>query len=57
MEKNEPSKRFPKKPKFGRMLVPPEKFHTTKKGLKGYSRDEQKRLAREAQDLRDDPME
>jgi len=42
-----PSK--PKKPKvkFTRVLLPPAKFHTTKKGKRGYRRDEQKKETRE----------
>ena len=39
----------PKKPKvkFTRVLLPPAKFHTTKKGKRGYRRDEQKEETRE----------
>ena len=37
-------------PPFGRAVVPPEKFHTTKKGKRGYSRrktrDEERKAAR-----------
>jgi hypothetical protein len=41
-----PSK--PKKPKvkFTRVLLPPAKFHTTKKGKRGYTRDKAKKEIR-----------
>ena len=38
-------------PRFARAVVPPEKFHTTKKGKRGYSRrktrDEERKAAQE----------
>lgn len=38
-------------PRFARAVVPPEKFHTTKKGKRGYSRrktrDEERRATQE----------
>ena len=39
----------PKKPKvkFTRVLLPPAKFHTTKKGKRGYTRDEVKKETQE----------
>jgi len=37
-------------PRFARAVVPPEKFHTTKKGKRGYSRrktrEEERKAAR-----------
>ena len=42
----------PKKPvgHFGRAIVPPERFHTTKKGARGYQRALQKKETRNTQE-------
>ncbi len=43
MKKKRPGKGKKGLPSFGRALLPPEKFHSTKKGERGYRRDNQKK--------------
>ncbi|NIO75559.1 MAG: hypothetical protein GTN69_06695 [Armatimonadetes bacterium] len=40
--------------KFGRALLPPEKFHSTKKGSRGYHRANEKEEARRAEEELED---
>jgi len=42
-------------PRFARAVVPPEKFHTTKKGKRGYSRRKTRKEERKA--AREEPTE
>jgi|GEM_PF-4610232 hypothetical protein len=37
-------------PRFSRAVLPPEKFHTTKKGERGYQRKAEKQITRRAQE-------
>ena len=39
--------------RFGRVLLPPERYHTTKKGKRGYTRAERRRAERQARQMRD----
>jgi len=38
------------KPRFSRAVLPPEKFHTTKKGERGYQRKAEKETVRRAEE-------
>jgi hypothetical protein len=38
------------KPRFSRALLPPEKYHTTKKGERGYRRKAEKSATRRARE-------
>jgi hypothetical protein len=38
------------KPRFSRAVLPPEKFHTTKKGERGYQRKAEKAVVRRAEE-------
>jgi|WetSurMetagenome_2_1015567.scaffolds.fasta_scaffold127937_3 hypothetical protein len=52
-----PKKTISKKrtqPRFGRAILPAEHFHTTKKGARGYRRDEEKKKAKQALENKDE---
>jgi|WetSurMetagenome_2_1015567.scaffolds.fasta_scaffold752732_2 hypothetical protein len=38
------------KPRFSRAVLPPEKFHTTKKGERGYERKAEKEVVRQVRE-------